>query len=169
MTTKPNRLKLTQLESVPSRVAIGTVIGLCLAARPASADQAAQTAQIERFTARPREGALVLTWVVPPATDISRVVIRYRVDGPPPGTVDAGMPLYDEATPPGTVCGTRHSRLSPRHAYAYSAFGLNTEGRIVSTTFAVGTPLAVVPPDTVRNLRRADVGIATSPGARSGR
>jgi hypothetical protein len=165
---KPNRLKLTQLESVPSRVAIGTVIGLCLAARPDSADQ---TAQIERFTARPREGALVLTWVVPPATDITRIVIRYRVDGPPPGTVDAGMPLYDEATPPGTVCGTRHSRLSPRHAYAYSAFGLNAAGGVVSTTFAVGTPLAVVPPDTVKNLRRADVGgeVAASPGARSGR
>jgi hypothetical protein len=165
MTKTPNRLRLTQFDSVPSRVAIGTVIGLCLAARPGSAGE---TAQIERFTARPREGALVLTWVVPPVTEVTRVVIRYRVDGPPPGTVDAGMPLYDEATPSGTVCGTRHSRLSPRHAYAYAAFGLNAEGGIVSTTFAVGTPLAVQPPATVQNLRRADVA-AASPGARSGR
>ena len=160
MPVKQNRFRLTQPESTPSRVAIGTVIGLCLAARPGSA---AQTAKLERFTARPRAGAVILTWAVPPVTDVARVVIRFHVDGPAPTSPALGLPLYDEPTPPGTVYGTRHARLSPRHAYAYAAFGLDAAGNVISSSTASGTPLALEPPATVQNLRRADVAPSNGP------
>jgi hypothetical protein len=157
-----DRLEATPRESSRVRALIGTAIGLCLAVRPATS----KPAPLLDFAARPTEGAMQLTWTVPPVASFSRLVIRYRIDGRAPASPSEGLALYDAPTPPGATYVTHHSGLSPRHTYTYAAFELDDSGAVRASTTAVGVPLATQPPETVQNLRRVDLsGAACGPTA----
>jgi len=146
--------KTAQRDSAHKRVLLGTAIGLCLAVQPVEAGRAPE---IQDFTVRPELGGVLLTWTMPPVATCSRLVIRFRVDGPAPESPLAGTPLFDARTPPGAMYGTRHSILSPQHAYSYAAFALDAWGVVRASATAVATPLPVQLPGTVQNLRRVDV------------
>ena len=154
MTRKNDREHPVPRESARNRALLGTAIGLCLAVRSASSGQ---SAEIQNFTVRPEPGSVLLTWTRPPITTLSRLVIRFRVDGPAPESLFAGLPLFDARTSPGAMYGTRHSCLSPLHAYSYTAFALDAGGVVRASATAVATPLPLQLPATVRNLRRMDV------------
>lgn len=146
--------KTTQREFARGRALLSTAIGLCLAVRPVEAGRALE---IQDFRVQPESGSVLLTWTLPLVTTFSRVVIRFRVDGPAPESPFAGLLLFDARTPPGAMYATRHSRLSPLHAYAYTAFALDAAGVVRASATAVATPLPMQLPATVQNLRRVDV------------
>lgn len=154
MTRKNDWVHPVRREPAHNRALLGTAIGLCLAIRSASSGQ---SVEIQNFTVRPEPGSVLLTWTRPPVTTFSRLVIRFRVDGPAPESLFAGFPLFDARTSPGAIYGTRHSCLSPHHAYSYTAFALDARGVVRASATAVATPLPLQVPATVRNLRRADV------------
>jgi hypothetical protein len=153
MTRNDDQPATAQRDSARKLALLSTAIGLCLAVPPGAAGE---VPGIQRFTARPEVGAVLLTWTLPPATTFSRVVIRFQADGPAPSSPSAGSPLYDEPTLPGAMYGSRHSGLSPQRTYAYAAFGLDASGVVRASTTAVSTPLSLQPPGTVQNLRRVD-------------
>ena len=152
MTRKHDRTGTSQRDSARTRALLGTAIGLCLAVQPV---KAGHTPEIQDFTARRENGAVLLTWTLPPVTTFSRLVIRFQVDGPAPSSPAAGSLLLDEPTPPGAMYGRRHANLSPQHTYAYTAFVLDAFGVVRGSTTAVSTPSRLRPPGTVQNLRWA--------------
>ncbi len=161
MTRQADRLETASRESNRWRTVLGTAIGLCLALRPAASKPAPQ---ILDFTARPTLGAILLTWTLPPVTQFSRLVIRYREDGRVPASPSEGFSLYDAVAPPGAMYVTHHSGLSPDHTYAYAAFAVDDSGAVRESATAIGVPLSDRPPETVRNLRRVDLaGAACGP------
>jgi len=161
MTRTADRLETAPRASNRLRTLMGTAIGLCLAIRPAGAKT---PPQILDFAARPTLGAILLTWSIPPATNVSRLVIRFRDDGQIPSSPSEGFSLYDAAAPSGALYATHHSGLSPDHTYAYAAFALDDKGAVRGSTAAIAVPLSNRPPETVRNLRRVDhVGAGCGP------
>jgi hypothetical protein len=155
MTRNDDRPGAPQPQQARHRALLATAIGLCLSVPPGVAGE---VAGIQRFHVHPESGSVLLTWRLPSVTTFSRLVIRYRIDGPAPFSPDEGFPLFDERTPPGAMYGQRHTGLSPQHVYSYAAFGVDASGVVRASTTAVGTPLAWQLPATVQNLRRTDTG-----------
>jgi hypothetical protein len=167
MTRTNDRPGTPRRDAAHRRAFCVTAIGLCLTLPSTGI---AEAPGIQLFRAHPEPGSVLLTWTLPPVTTFSRIVIRYRIDGPAPLSPTDGTPLFDEQTPPGAMYGKRHRDLSPQHIYSYAAFALDAFGVVRASTAVVGTPLPLPLPATVQNLRRADArGVsAEAAAARSG-
>lgn len=85
---------------------------------------------VTELAAEPGQNLIQLWWQNPTASDLDRVVVRYRTDGSFPLNVADGLPLIDRPATPDALDGVAHEGVVEGPLYRYSVFGVDLLGNV---------------------------------------
>lgn len=112
---------------------------------------------VSALTEQASSGQVALAWTNPSATDLDRIVVRYRTDGAYPMTPLDGEAAFDFSAAPGAAENRNHTGLIDGVTYHYSVFAIDGSGNVSAAASVQSTPQPPTAPlGQVPNLHRND-------------